>query len=105
MLAGYGGKGKTIVIQCLALHMAAGVSHCWELPIASGPVLHIDYEMTLDPIKRRYQPLAYAYGIALESCALETISVPDVYLGDNDAAAALLDVCRDKTVVIDSSGP
>jgi hypothetical protein len=100
LLAGYGGSGKTIIVQCLALHMAAGLEKCWGLPIAKGSVLHVDYEMTLDPIKRRYQRLALAYGVDLASCALEAISMPEIYLSDRDAEQALARVCMGKLVVV-----
>jgi hypothetical protein len=100
LLAGYGGTGKTIIVQCLALHMAAGLAACWGLPIASGSVLHIDYEMTLDPIKRRYQRLAKAYEIDLAACELGVVSMPDIYLSSPDAEDALVAVCEGRTLCI-----
>ncbi len=100
LLAGYGGGGKTILVQCLALHMAAGVGSCWGLPIATGPVLHIDYEMTLDPIRRRYQRLATAYDLGLAGCALEAVSMPSIYLSDTDAEEALFEVCTGRRLCI-----
>ena len=91
LLAGYGGLGKTIVAQALALHMAAGSGQCWGLPITSGPVWHFDYEMTLDPLQRRYQRLAYGYGLELKDCKLHVCSMPRIYLSDDEAEDAL---CR-----------
>jgi hypothetical protein len=100
LFAGYGGTGKTILIQWLALLMAAGLTRCWGLPIAVGTVLHIDFEMTLDPIRRRYQRLAFACGVELAKCALELISMPEIYLSDQDAEQALVRVCAGKILVI-----
>lgn len=91
LLAGYGGVGKTVIAQHLGLHVAAGKGFCWGLPVAKGRVIHIDYEMTLDPVKRRYQRLALALGIDLAGCDLGTSSMPSVYLSDASAEDAL---CR-----------
>ena len=91
LLAGYGGVGKTVIAQHLGLHIAAGKGFCWGLPVAKGRVLHIDYEMTLDPVKRRYQRLAFALGIDLAACDLGTSSMPTIYLSDTAAEDAL---CR-----------
>ncbi len=91
LLAGYGGLGKTVVAQLLALHMAAGVENCWGLPIATGAVRHFDYEMTQDPLQRRYQRLAVGHGIELASCDLQLSSMPSIYLSDDAAESAL---CR-----------
>lgn len=100
LLAGYGGGGKTILAQCLLLHMAAGRPSCFGLPIASGGVLHLDYEMTDDPLDRRYQRLAFAYGIDLAASNLELISMPDIYLSDKDAEVALIEVCAGKMLTV-----
>lgn len=91
LFAGYGGLGKTIIAQALALHLAAGLPTCWGLPITPGPVWHFDYEMTQDPLQRRYQRLAVGYGIDLASCDLHLCSMPSVYLSDDDAEA---EMCR-----------
>ncbi len=91
LLAGYGGLGKTVVAQLLALHMAGGKENCWGLPIATGPVKHFDYEMTQDPLQRRYQRLAIGHGIELAECQLELSSMPTIYLSDDAAESAL---CR-----------
>lgn len=90
LLAGYGGLGKTIIVQALALHMAGGVGHCWGLPVKAGQIWHFDYEMTLDPLVRRYQRLAYGHGISLPSCALQVCSMPEIYLSDDEAEDALV---------------
>ncbi len=88
LLAGYGGLGKTVLAQLLALHMAGGVENCWGLPIATGRVCHFDYEMTQDPLQRRYQRLALGHGIALPSCDLLLASMPNIYLSDEKAEEA-----------------
>lgn len=85
LLSGYGGLGKTIIIQALCLHIAGGVGHCWGLPVETGPVWHFDYEMTQSPLQRRYQRLAHGHGIALASCALTLCSMPEIYLSDDRA--------------------
>ncbi len=100
LLAGYGGAGKTIIVQCLALHMAAGKGDCWGLAVAPGGVVHIDYEMTLDPVKLRYQRLAEAYDIDLAACNLTVVSMPRIYLSSEAAEDALIEACDGKRVCI-----
>lgn len=100
LLAGYGGVGKTFVAQCLALHIAAGLGECWGLPIARGPVAHIDYEMTPAPVQRRYQRQAAGHGIDLAGCDLVLSSMPPVYLSDDDAEAALVELVAGKVLCI-----
>ena len=90
LLAGYGGIGKTILAQVLGLAVASGVRECWGLPVATGRVLHFDYEMTLEPIQRRYQRLAVGHGLNL-ACKrnLGISSMPGLYLSDAAAEDAL----------------
>ncbi len=91
LLAGYGGIGKTIVAQVLGLAVAAGAGECWGLPIASGCVIHFDYEMTLEPLQRRYQRLAIGHSVDLRACKrrLGVASMPSLYLSDAAAEDAL----------------
>lgn len=91
LFAGYGGLGKTVVAQALALHIASGMDTCWGLPITPGSVLHFDYEMTREPLQRRYQRLAIGHGIELASCDLNLCSMPEIYLSDDRAEDEL---CR-----------
>jgi hypothetical protein len=100
LLAGYGGTGKTIIVQCLAMHMAAGVPSCWGRPIATGGVIHIDYEMTINPIRRRYQRLAWGHEVDLSKCDLGCISMPLLYLSDREAERALVEACSGKILCI-----
>lgn len=88
LLAGYGGIGKTFVVECLGLHIAAGAGKCWELPIVGGRFVLFDYEMTLPPTQRRFQRLAIGHGIDLRRCDLGVTSMPNLYLSDAEAETA-----------------
>lgn len=100
LLSGYGGLGKTIVAQALALHIASGLPTCWSLPIASGSVWHFDYEMTRAPLQRRYQRLAVGHEIPLQDCDLHLCSMPEIYLSDTAAQDALSRATEDVSLAI-----
>src|SRR5262249_51947677 len=65
-------------------------------------VLHIDWEMTLEPVKLRYQRLAHALQIDLSALGgrLEVSSMPEIYLSSDGAEAALTRKCAGKTLAI-----
>ena len=91
LLAGYGGIGKTFVGQWLGLAIAAGSGLVWGLPVAKGPVLWLDYEMTLTPTRRRLQRIAHGMGVDLAALPFGVVSMPSVYLSDDDSEDML---CR-----------
>lgn len=64
MLAGNAAAGKTIMVQSLALSLAAG-RPVWERFAVAGPrtVVHIDYEQGKSATCRRYQRLLAGMGI------------------------------------------
>lgn len=72
MVAGYGGSGKTMAMQSLALSLATGLP-TWGCHPAQRHrrVAHIDYEQGDALTRRRYQRLAFAMGIDLESLGEE----------------------------------
>lgn len=100
LLAGYGGLGKTVIAQSLALHMAAGREFCWNTSIVPGRVLHFDYEMTRDPLQRRYQRLAVGHKIDLLECDLSLCTMPEIYLSDERAESALCEASEGAQLAI-----
>jgi hypothetical protein len=67
LLAGYGFSGKTVAAQSLALSLAAGRPVWGMHSVDARRVLHVDMEQGERLTRRRYQRLARATGVDLES--------------------------------------
>lgn len=66
MLLGFGYSGKSLFVQSIALHVAAGRRAFDRWDVTKGKVLHIDFDQGLKATKKRYQRLARGHGITLE---------------------------------------
>lgn len=109
LLAGYGGIGKSMLAQQLALCVATGRAMFGMLAVCSGRVLHLDYEQGERECRTRYQRLAAdmfrdekdAAGILRG--VLEVASPPPATLDADGMEAALIAKCTGFTLcVIDS---
>lgn len=104
LLAGYGGTGKTMLAQEMALAIAAGRGSCWggsALQVC-GAVVHIDYEQTSLITRWRYQRLAWAMGVDLAALGdlISLASMPRVYLTSKDAEEQLVRLCTGKVLCV-----
>jgi hypothetical protein len=90
LVAGYGFSGKTLAVQDLALAVATTTPAWGRFTVASGRVLHIDYEQGAYLTRLRYQRLARARGIDPRDLEgkLAVAPLPPWYL-DTDAAEKL----------------
>lgn len=100
LLAGFGGSGKSIVASSLLLSIAAGRSPVWDgvqLERHALRVVHFDYELGLDLVRRRYQRLAEGMGVSLDDIdsKLAITSFPAIRLSDPGAEDALREATRE----------
>lgn len=103
LLAGYGGVGKTLLAQELALSVAAGREEVWggvRLD-RGGRVLHLDYELGPYLPTTRYQRLARGKGIDLAELGERLELVPFAHqLSEDDNGRALIEACRGATLLV-----
>lgn len=100
LVAGYGYSRKTMALQSLAVSVAAGKPVWGVFTCRQGPVLHLDYEQGRRLTQERYQRLARAMGVELESLDLTVGCMPNVYLDQSDAPDDLLRICDGAAFVI-----
>lgn len=103
LLAGYGASGKTLMVQSLALALAACVPVWGSFsPNDSTQVRHLDYEQGKHATLKRYQRLCIGHGIAREQLGdrLQVAIFPEVYLDDRDATEVYARVCDGIGVVV-----
>jgi hypothetical protein len=103
LVAAYGGTGKTLLLQALALCVAAGNS-IWNKYAIAAPlsVVHLDYEQGSWATYRRYQRLALGYGISPAEIGdrLQVASHPPLYLTSKKAADELQRISEGRHLVI-----
>jgi hypothetical protein len=103
LLAGYGSSGKTLMMQSLALALAAATP-VWNkfMPAEAVHVRHLDYEQGKHATLKRYQRLCIGHGIAREQLGdrLQVAIFPDVYLDDRDATDSYAKACEGVGVVV-----
>lgn len=102
LFAGYGGSGKSMVAQWLALSVASGEPFA-NLEVRQGGVLHFDWEQGLRLTSERYQRMAHARGIGLASLPLSLASHPREGLLAPKAEESLLRDCEGRALgIVDS---
>jgi len=91
LIAGYGFSGKSLMVQQLAIALAAGAA-VWGKYKPSEPfeVRHLDYEQGRHATLKRYQRLALGHGIdrSMVGDRIQVCVFPDVYLDSKDAQDA-----------------
>lgn len=106
MVAGYGYSRKTMALQSLALSVATGRPVWGVWGCKQGRVMHLDYEQGPRLTDERYQRLARGMGFELEDVpdeALETYSLPRVYLDQSEHIDELAGIVEgSRLVVVDS---
>lgn len=84
-LLAHGGSGKTIIAQDAGIAVASGGMWLGH-PCRRGGVVHVDFELGLDVVYRRYARMAHARGVELDTLALELVSSdPHLWLNAKDA--------------------
>ena len=102
LLAGYGASGKTLMVQSLAIALAAAVPVWGKFtPAETVHVRHLDYEQGKHATLKRYQRLCIGHGITRDQLGdrLQVAVFPDVYLDDRDATDAYSKACEGVGVV------
>ncbi len=99
IVGGGGFGGKTMAIQDLLLSIATGQKVWGQHDARSGEVVHLDWDQGPLTI-RRYQRLARAKGIDLESLGdkIRVSCLPDAYLEGEDGESAMMRICKGKAV-------
>lgn len=104
IVAGYGGLGKSMLVQLLIVCAVVG-RPCLTHPVRKGHVLHLDYEQGPHETESRYKRLAADIGLRgneLED-GLDILSPPPFNLLSQNAESAFTELCRHyDLVVIDS---
>jgi KaiC/GvpD/RAD55 family RecA-like ATPase len=105
LLAGYGGSGKTVAAQSMALSIATGKPIWDSLPCEPGRVVHVDYEQGEWLDRYRYRRLARAMGhdldelMAGDQSVLRMEAFPGVALAE-ELERAWVEVCTGCTLCI-----
>lgn len=101
MFAGYGYSKKTLAAQALQLAIAANLGKIWGAFTApGGRVLHIDYEQGRRLSSERYQRLAVPHMVGPADLQLDLVTMPDMYLDDSKAEAALERLVEGRQLVL-----
>jgi hypothetical protein len=104
MLLGYGGSGKTIAAQSLALSVATGRPVWGEFALSGGGrrVLHLDFDQGSHATRRRYQRLAIGLGIDPSELGERLVveAAPTVYLSSSGAVDAYAQAAEGFDLVI-----
>jgi hypothetical protein len=100
LITGYGGSGKTTLVQHLALCVASGRPLLGVHPVRQGRVTHLDYEQGRDLTRRRYQQQGITDLPAEAQARLRFVSFPTTRLTSDDAAARLLRAAQGQTLLI-----
>lgn len=100
LITGYGGSGKTTLVQHLALCVVSGRPLLGRWPVRQGAVTHLDYEQGADLTRRRYLTLGLGDLPAEAQARLRFASLPTRRLTDDDAAVHLLRAAQGQTLLI-----
>ncbi|MBI4700366.1 MAG: AAA family ATPase [Deltaproteobacteria bacterium] len=101
----YAWGGKSIILQDAALSIASGEPIFGQFAAAQGRVVHIDHEQGLRETRDRYQRLARARGLTLESIKgrLAVSPLPSMYLNSPGAYDAYCRAAEGaRAVLVDS---
>jgi hypothetical protein len=94
IIAGYGGVGKSMLVQLLIVCVVTGTPFL-GCPVRKGRVRHYDYEQGTRITRTRYQRLAAAMGVDPRALAdgLEIVPRPDFRLNDPGITERLIREC------------
>jgi hypothetical protein len=105
LFAGYGGLGKSMLVQTLIVCAASGRPLFQSMPIRQSRVLHFDFEQGARLTRTRYQRIAADLGMRGDelSRSLDILSPPTVNLETSGIEEGLTVMCQGyDLVVIDS---
>ncbi|HMA97094.1 MAG TPA: AAA family ATPase [Polyangiaceae bacterium] len=102
LFAGYGYSGKSVVLQSMALQIAAGLPVWGSFAAVRGGCIHLDYEQGEHLTRLRYQRLAWASDIAPQDLEdrLQLLCFPPFYLDELESEKTLIELCSGKTLAI-----
>lgn len=101
IIAGYGGAGKTLLVQVLVVCIVTGTPFFGH-PVKQGRVRHYDYEQGARITLSRYQRIAAAMGLPDEALAdgLDIVCGPDFKLTTPGARERLVRECEGYTLAV-----
>lgn len=84
LLYGAAGAGKSVIVQSLALFIAAGSPAWGQFSTRPGRVLHVDYDQGDEATRKRYKRIAVGCGLELEALGdrLRLMPFPPVSLSN-----------------------
>jgi len=102
LVAGYGYSGKSMALQALCLHVAAGIRVWGSFEAKQGGFIHFDWEQGEYLSRLRYQRIAYGYDLTPQDLdgRIGLVCYPTFYLDEPESFAILEKLCAGKSIAI-----